>query len=326
MASYHPVESDTGTPDENAPVLLFVYNRPQHTRRVLEALASNPGAEKSELIIYCDAARRPEDEEAVKAVRSIIRSRQWCGSVTIVEQERNLGLAKSVILGVSEVVNRFGKVIVLEDDLILSPQFLQYMNSALTLYQDDPRVMHVAGYMFPVQGQGLPDTFFLRLATCWGWATWRDAWDKFNPDGNALRDQIHQKGLVRSFNLDGAANYDRMLCDQIAGRNNSWAIRWYASMLLNNGFGLHPRFSLVQNGGFDGTGEHCTELRDFDTDLATAPLEVRLIAAEEYELARKAIRHFYQQKGRFTKKVGRRLAAWTKRFKSRIVTRKTESQ
>jgi len=237
-----------------APIILFVYNRPAHTSRTLEALKKNPPAINSDLIIYSDAAPNESNEAKVREVRALIGNVTGFKSVTIVEREQNLGLAKSVIAGVTETVNRFSKVIVLEDDLETSPYFLQFMNDGLSLYEHDTQVASIHGYIYPVKN---PDAyFFIRGADCWGWATWKRAWDLFEEDGENLYNQLIHKNLTHEFDFAGSYPYTKMLREQIAGKNNSWAVRWYASMFLRGMLTLYPGKSFVRNTGNDASGIH----------------------------------------------------------------------
>jgi hypothetical protein len=149
----------------------FAYKRPEHTRKSLESLAKNHGAESSELFVFCDGIKKPEDSEAIQQVRDVVRGQQWCGQVHIIEREQNMGLAKSVIHGVTDLCSKYGKVIVLEDDLVLSLFFLEYMNQALDLYETESKVIQVSGYIFPVKLASDNDAIFLPFTTSWGWAT-----------------------------------------------------------------------------------------------------------------------------------------------------------
>jgi len=239
-----------------APIAFFAYNRPEHTRQALETLCKCDGALESELFIYCDGPKRAIDEKAVKQVREIVKSYNWCGAVQVVEHDVNLGLANSIIHGVTEIVNRYGRIIVLEDDLVLSPQFLNFMNDALDSYKDIQEVMHVSGYMFPVRGK-LPETFFYRATSCWGWATWKRAWDKFEPDAIKLLAKFENAKQRWEFDIKGTMQYYEMLHEQTRNNTDAWAARWYASVFFNNGLCLHPGISLVNNIGHDGTGLHC---------------------------------------------------------------------
>ncbi|HET7086155.1 MAG TPA: glycosyltransferase [Rhizomicrobium sp.] len=238
-----------------APIALFVYARQDHLRRTVEALKHNALAAESELIIFSDGPKSPAAHEAVRAVRDYVRTIQGFKSVTVFEQERNLGLAASIIGGVTKVCESHGRVIVMEDDLVSSPHFLSFMNDALIYYEEVPQVAAISGYHPPFDAE-LPETFFQCDAECWGWATWKRAWRSFNPDGRALLSELKRRKLLRMFDQEASYPYVRMLEDQIAGRNDSWAIRWRASVILNNMLSLYPRRSLIQNIGLDGSGTH----------------------------------------------------------------------
>lgn len=254
-----------------APVALFVYNRPRHTERVIKSLASNQLASASNLFIFSDAARTDDAAARVDEVRHIIGAVSGFKSVTVVLRERNLGLAHSIIDGVTSLCQKYGRVIVVEDDLLVSTAFLEFMNAALGYYETCDRVMHVSGYMFPVREPNrLPDTFFYRGTSCWGWATWQRAWRHFEPDARRLLGNIRQNGMQREFDILGTTRYTAMLKAQAEGRVDSWAIRWYASVFLARGLCLHPNQSLVQNIGHDGTGVHCARTNAYDVRLAHA--------------------------------------------------------
>ena len=214
-----------------APILLFVYNRPEHTRRVIESLQTNVEAIESRLFIYADQARNEADRPNVDEVRRYIRSIGGFKQVTLIERSENWGLARNIIDGVSTQVNAYGRVIVLEDDLVVSPYFLRFMNDALETYKDEERVGHIQACDF-TKDPSLPDTFLIKWTGSWGWATWARAWRHFNPDGKALLAQLEERRLIRTFDFNGNYPFTRMLRRQIAGKNNSWAIRWNASLFL----------------------------------------------------------------------------------------------
>ena len=216
-----------------APIALFVYNRPWHARQTVEALIINQLAAQSDLIIFSDAPKTDRDSLTVHEVRNYIKSISGFKSIRIIERETNYGLATSITDGVTKVCSEFGRVIIMEDDLLTSPYFLQYMNEALDTYKDDEAVASIHGYWYNVDQQ-MPETFFLRGSSCNGWATWSRAWKLYEPDGTKLLDELQRQKLDKLFDLDGAVSYTRMLRDQIAGKNNSWAIRWDASMFLLN--------------------------------------------------------------------------------------------
>ena len=291
----------------NAPILLFVYNRPAHTRRLVESLLRNAEAAGSSLFIYSDAPRDESVRPAVDEVRRYVRSIRGFDRVEVVERTENWGLARSIIDGVSTALQRFDRVIVLEDDLVLSPYFLRFMNEALETYKDEPRVGHIQACDF-TQDPALPDTFLIKWTGSWGWATWRRAWKHFNPDGQALLDELERRRLTRTFDFDGAYRYTRMLRRQVEGKNNSWAIRWNASLFLADILSLNVGRSLVQNTGFDGSGTHCGGGGLYASTLWMKPLPVvRISPAVENPAARHAIARYYRRHFGFLAKDVRRI-------------------
>jgi hypothetical protein len=226
-------------------------------------------------------------------VRDYIHTIRGFKTLTVIEQPQNLGLAASIIAGVTKLTRDFGKVIVVEDDLFVAPYFLQFMNDGLEAYADDDRVAAIQGYVFPV-GRPLPETFFLRDPGCWGWATWKRGWDLFDSDGARLRRDLRRRGLKHDFDYDGQYDYSGMLDDQIAGRNNSWAVRWYASVFLHDKLVLHPGVSLVKNIGQDGSGTHDAATSRFNVHLGTNRVSVGGIAIEESSIARQAMVEFFR--------------------------------
>lgn len=270
-----------------APITLFVYNRLDHTRRTIEALAHNELANESSLIVFSDGPKSPEDSLKVEAVREHIRAVTGFQDIQLVCRPANLGLADSIINGVTEILDAHEKIIVLEDDLITSPFFLRYMNEALDLYENTAEVISIHGYVYPIREQ-LPETFFIKGADCWGWATWRRGWELFDPDGASLLAQLAKRRLTRQFDFNGTYEYTAMLREQIAGNNNSWAIRWYASAFLNDRLTLYPGRSLVTNIGNDSSGTHCGTTEQFDVALADRPIAISKLSAHENAPARAA--------------------------------------
>lgn len=200
-----------------APILLFVYNRPEHVRRNIQALLKNELAAESELFIYSDAAKDETSQATVKEVRAFIRSIQGFKKITITERTENWGLARSIIDGVTTLINRYGRVIVLEDDLVVAPHFLQFMNDALETYRDEERVGHIQACDF-THDPSLPDTFLIKWTGSWGWATWDRAWKHFNADGKALLTELESRKLTYTFDFNGKYGYTRMLRRQIEGK------------------------------------------------------------------------------------------------------------
>lgn len=291
-----------------APILLFVYNRPEHVKRTLAALEQNILAKESELFIYSDAARSPQDEASVTEVRKIIRTTlPFFKQVNIIERETNWGLARSIIDGVTTQINRYERVIVLEDDLIVAPYFLKFMNDALDTYQHEEKVGHIQACDF-TQDASLPDTFLIKWTGSWGWATWKRAWKYFNPDGKALLEELQRRKLTYTFDFNGKYGYTRMLRRQTEGKNNSWAIRWNASLFLNDILSLNVGKSLVQNEGFDGSGTNCGGGNLYASRLWMNPIQVhRISPATENLQARNAYVRYYAHTNSFWAKAIRRI-------------------
>ena len=290
-----------------APILLFVYNRPQHTARGVESLLRNALAADSRLIIYSDAPKTAADADSVRQVREYVRGISGFKEIEIVERGENWGLARSIIDGVTRAVDRYGRVIVLEDDLVVAPYFLQFMNEALEVYKDEPRVGHIQACDF-TRDASLPDTFLIKWTGSWGWATWDRAWHLFQPDGRKLLAEMRQRRLTREFDFNGAYGFTRMLQRQIQGRNNSWAIRWNASLFLRDVLSLNVGKSLVRNEGFDGSGTNCGGGGLYASDLWMQPLKVvKSEAMEEDREARKALERYYRRTNSFIAKALRRI-------------------
>jgi hypothetical protein len=239
-----------------APVVLFVYARPDHTHKTLSALAHNDLASITDLIIYSDGPRTREDQEAVNAVRSLINRVQGFRSVTLHERKKNWGLANNIIDGVSQVCASHGRVIVLEDDLVTSPQFLTFMNQALDYFADAPKVWHISGWNYPVNMSDLGDAFLWRCMNCWGWGTWSDKWANFSKDPEKLIRRF-ARSQVRRFDLEGVGRFWSQVLANRQNQINTWAVFWYASIFQNDGLCLNPTTSYVKNIGFDGSGMHC---------------------------------------------------------------------
>src|SRR5690348_3960050 len=213
---------------KKTPVVLFAYDRPEHLSETIRALRANKEALDTDLIVYSDASAAGVASERVGQVRKILRAIDGFRSVTITERETNFGLSRSIIDGVTSLCADYGRVIVLEDDMIVSRHFLAFMNEALEMYENCENVASIHGYVYPV-GSSLPDTFFLRGADCWGWATWARAWKHFNPDGRQLLEELERRKLVPVFDFNKTFGFTYMLRAQIDGKVDSWAVRWYAS-------------------------------------------------------------------------------------------------
>jgi galactitol-specific phosphotransferase system IIB component len=243
-----------------APIVLFVFSRPDHTLKTLNALKENFLASESDLIIYSDSSRNSNEEDSVRKVRSILKNISGFKTVTVIEQEINQGLAKSIIDGVSDACSKYGKVIVLEDDIVTNKYFLTYMNEALSTYKDDLKVWHISGWNYPVKADSCGESFFWNTMNCWGWATWGNRWDYFEKKPNEMNWSDEE---IFRFNLDGIENFWSQVEDNQSNKINTWAIFWYASIFKNAGLCLNPVLSLVNNIGVDGTGENSGSNDDF---------------------------------------------------------------
>ncbi|WP_133013310.1 sugar transferase [Marinomonas flavescens] len=239
-----------------APIVLFVYNRLAHTKKTVQALQSNYLASESDLFIYSDAPKDDSALNSVNQVRKLISNITGFKSVTVFEQKKNIGLADSIISGVTEIVNNYGKVIVLEDDLVTSPSFLNFMNDALSFYENEKKVWHISGWNYPIDSTDLGGAFLWRTMNCWGWATWADRWSHFEKDTDQLIKSFSTEDIIK-FNLDGYENFWGQVLSNKEGKINTWAIYWYATIFLNNGLCLNPSQTYVDNIGHDGSGVHC---------------------------------------------------------------------
>jgi len=275
-----------------APIVLFVYNRPRHTAETLKALAENELAADSVLYIYADGVKENASEETKKnteETRRIIREKKWCKEVHIVEAVKNKGLATSVIEGITEIINRHGKIIVLEDDLITAKGFLKFMNEGLEKYANESKVQQISGYNFPVKD--IPknhSSFFVPMTTSWGWSTWKRAWEKFDENAAGYEVLKSNKELEEKFNLDNSYLYSKMLLKQMEQRSiDSWAIRFWWTVFKEKGITLFPDRSLVKNIGFGNEGTHTQDknpfpIKDFDTDYFIYEFPDQVTSNEHY--------------------------------------------
>ena len=259
---------------KTAPVILFTYNRPEHTRRTIEALAKNELAQDTELFVFSDAAKKEADRGKVQEIRDYVAQAGGFFKVTLIAREENYGLARNVIEGVTAIIERYGTVIVLEDDLVTNRYFLRFMNDALARYEKNPKVTGVTGFSHFADTVTLPcESYFHTLTgTSWSWATWADRWRYFDEPCSDWTRMKEDAKLRRRFNYDNTYNFYKIMKDQQTDAGtNSWAIRWYWTNFKRDGYILSPLHSLVSNEGWDGSGVHCGESREpvFDHHLAT---------------------------------------------------------
>ena len=250
-----------------APIVLFTYNRLWHTQQTIEALQKNELAKESELFIYNDGGKDEESWQKVNEVRDYLKTINGFKNIIITEQEKNLGLASSIISGVTSLINKYDKIIVLEDDMITSKYFLTYMNESLNFYEKEEKVWHIGGYVPNIDFQKPVHYFFNRTMYCWGWATWKNRWKYFSNSFNSIDAKLN-KDLIFSMNLDGINQgvYKQYIANK-EERIKTWAIFWYINIFLNNGLCLIPTLSFVHNIGNDNSGTNCLKSNKFDIHL-----------------------------------------------------------
>lgn len=281
-----------------APVAVFVYKRLDFLKILISSLKNNYLSKKSVIFIFSDGWKNEYDKEKVLSVRKYITNISGFKKTFIILRPNNFGLSKNIIDGINFVLKKNKKIIVLEEDLKLSKNFLTFINSGLKIYENEERIASINGWFFPLSSKkNIEDTFFIRGADCWGWGTWRRAWKKFDTDGQRLFNKIKKGKLERLFNFNNSFNYIKMLKDQINKKNQSWAIRWYASIFLENMYTLHPKASLVKNTGTKNGENSKFDFLNLSSSISKKkykPITKQKII-ESYA-ARKAVEDFFNQK------------------------------
>ena len=277
-----------------APIIIFSYNRPNHLRKTLESLSLNDLAQDSILFIYCDGVKDDSSSEQIERIeqnRQVAHGVSGFKEVIVVERMNNYGLANNIIGAVTEVVNKYGRVITLEDDVITSKGFLRYMNEALDLYEREEKVMHISGYMYPHKGK-LPDTFFYEVPyPGGGWGTWKRAWNHFSNDIDEI--YSYWSSRWKEFNKFGGDYLQKQLEANKNGTLYTWFIKWHGILLREGGLTLYPHTSLTNNIGFDGTGANCGTMSKFDILEPAEYVPVYRVPIKENRRAARIIYHFY---------------------------------
>lgn len=278
-----------------SPIVLFTYNRIEHLQTLLNSLKKNIFFESSKVIVFSDGPRNNLDEAKIRKVRLYLKKNLNSKKSEFIERPSNFGLSKNIINGLDQIFKIYDKAIVLEDDLELSPFFLNYMNDALNLYCEEEKIASISGYMYPINSNKFSNNyFFLQLIESWGWATWRRAWNNFEPDAKSLKNKIDNSGLIKEFNFDQGISYYKMLEENIAGKNDSWAVRWYASIFLKNMLTLFPSNSFVKNIGLDNSGEHCSYTSVYNSSLSLKYETVQKMDMLENSLDRNILIKFFK--------------------------------
>lgn len=268
-----------------APVVIFTFNRLEHTKKTIEALKKNILASESEVFIYSDGARNKAEEKIVNEVRKYIKEVVGFKSINIIEADKNKGLANSVINGVSDIIDKYGKIIVLEDDLVTSKFFLKYMNNALNLFERREDIWSISGYGpdIKIPNKYSEDTYITKRGCSWGWATWVDRWNTVDWNVEDYKQFKKNKNLKNRFNESGS-DLSPMLNDQMEGRINSWAIRWGYSQFKKNMWTVYPVKSFVKNIGTDLSGTHSSMTEKYDVDLVENMITINANVMPENEV------------------------------------------
>lgn len=279
----------------HSPVLVLAYNRPLHLHNCLESLRRNLGFEKHEIFIAIDGIKNESERTISRQVENVAEKFAIVNENTrVVKNPRNLGLGASVLYNIDKILDKNLGIIVLEDDLVLSSHFLNFCEYGLASYLEDKSVMAISGFSLPIGT--LEEAYFLRGADCWGWATWKDRWDKFERDGSLLLRELKKRKLQRVFDLNYSYQYTSMLERQVAGKSSSWAIRWHASTFLQGGLSLFPKVSLVENRGNDGSGTNMGITEIYSTSLVNESPVFEKIGITESGQAREKLIDFYKKK------------------------------
>ena len=269
---------------ELAPIVLFTYCRPWHTEQTLNALKKNTLASQSRLFIYHDGLRENATAEACenhKKVGELIRSKDWCGQVEVIDSLENKGLATSIRSGVTETIDRFGKVIVLEDDLVTSSAFLTYMNKALDFYEKRHSVFSISGYCLPTKKMQIPEDYpydvFVGLRnSSWGWATWKDRWDQVDWDVPSYKTILESSYMQQAFNRGGDDVFE-LLQKQQTGELDIWSVQFTIAHFINHAISIIPVKSYVNNIGMDGSGENTLPTKSLDHEYLCNKNEIKFI-------------------------------------------------
>ena len=285
-----------------APIALFVYNRPYHTKKTIEYLSRNIYAQNSDLFIFSDYPKTHLESDKVNEVRNYCSGIKNFKSIKVILRDKNLGLAKNIVDGISYILKKNEKIIVLEDDLLTDKYFLKYINEALNKFEDNKDVISIHGYIYPLKKK-FDKPSFLKGADCWGWATWKSEWNIYNGNANFLLEEIKLKKKKKEFNFNNSYNYLKILKKTLIDSNNSWAIKWYASAFLNNKLTLYPPYSLIHNIGNDGSGINSSKNKIYDNKLKNLPIEIDNIEIVENKELRDEFENYFNSKNNIIKKI-----------------------
>lgn len=284
-----------------APIILFTYNRLYHTKQTISALQKNELANNSELFIYSDGGKDEESWNNVNKIRQYLETIVGFKNIIIIKRETNIGLAQNIIDGVTKIINKYGKIIVIEDDIVTSPYFLNFMNDSLNFYEKESKIWHISGWNYPISNENLKDTFLYRTMNCWGWATWKDKWNYYEKNPKKLIEAFSQEEIYK-FNLDGVVNFWEQIEKNHNKQMNTWAIFWYTTIFKNNGLCLNPVQSFVENIGFDGTGTNTGYRNNYSSNVFRINYNIKFESKlKENQLATERIKNFYKENNKENK-------------------------
>lgn len=299
-----------------APIAFFVFNRPEHTSASISALLNNDESKESDLFIFSDGPKLNEDIPLVNETRKIIRNIKGFKSINLFERTENIGLANSIITGISEIFNNYNKVIVLEDDLITSPYFLNFINKALDFYEKFPSVFAVSGFGPPIKiniNYNFDTYLIPTRSASWGWGTWKDIWKIIDWDIKDFDIFIKNVSLKKKFNYTGN-DMTKMLIKQLKGEIDSWSIRFDYNVFKNNGYCVYPIKSFILNKGMKGNGTHFKIPAEIKVELIQFKKENFLFSIEPNDDLINSFRKFHNEQLSFKNKFIRRVNYLLKKY------------
>ena len=276
---------------ELAPVVLFTYSRIDHTKKTVESLKTNILASQTKLYIVSDGARGESDMESVRSVREYCKTISGFAEVRLICRKKNFGLGRNIISGLNQIFRKYDRAIILEDDIVTSPMFLSFMNLALNRYKDNTEVMSISGYVAPFDKTDVPDFFFSYWFECWGWATWKKRWEKFERNPRNLIRNTNRKE-IKYINVNGTSPdmWDQVI-ENYLRRRYTWAIFNHITICKERGLVLYPRDTYCQNIGFDGTGENCDASNEYHVLLKRSD-QKEIVLPKRCNVSKQAIRNF----------------------------------
>tara|TARA_B000000532_G_C18845811_1_gene397180 strand:+ start:316 stop:1248 length:933 start_codon:yes stop_codon:yes gene_type:complete len=285
-----------------APILLFAYNRPDHFKKTIKALKKNKLASLSHLIIHCDG-KKNKDDRKVDLVVKIAKSVQGFKKIQVIVQKKNLGLKKSIILNVSKFIKKHKKLIILEDDMVTSKAFLNFMNSSLIYFQNKKKIWHISGHShFNINNK--KDIYFSTYMNCWGWATWEDRWKNLDINTKRIFDTFNSdRNLKTKFDISKFSKFSNQIEDNYNKKINTWAVFWHWTIFKYKKLCVNPSKTFVQNIGRDGSGIHKDISFFFKIDLNNKlnyKLKIKIL---ENKLFKTKLKNFYDSEVTFSKKL-----------------------